>query len=125
VCSKSAFSECTTGDNLVLTRKLNHPELIFNQRIYKDSTKDRFFKVDANQSWALSHQDECYICEKHHYTVIFYERSQRASNANKGLTEIKDPAFLKELKEEYERNIHIYKNQTPLICGTVVNKGTT
>jgi len=75
----------------VLTRRLNHPELIFNQRVSIDDTKDRFFKVDANQYWTLSRQDECYICDKHHYAVIFYERSE---NSNKGLIEIKDTEFL-------------------------------
>jgi len=43
-----------SGDNFVLTRRLNHPELVFNQRISLDSTKERFFKVDSNQAWTLS-----------------------------------------------------------------------
>ena len=111
-----------SGDNFVLTRRLNHPELVFNQRISLDSTKERFFKVDSNQAWTLSQKDECYICEKHHYTVIFYER---ANNCNQGLIEITDQIFLDQLKQEYLSNIHIYKNDTPLICGTIVNKGST
>ena len=69
--------ENNNGDNLVLTRKLNHPELIFNQRISDDDDFDRrFFKVDANECWTLSPKNECYICEKYHYTMIFYERSK-------------------------------------------------
>jgi len=64
----------------VLTRKLNHPELIFIQRMSKDSTKDRFFKQDANECWILSSQNDCYMCEKHHYTCIFYERGNTKSN---------------------------------------------
>ena len=31
VMSQSANAERTSGDNLVLTRRLNHPELIYNQ----------------------------------------------------------------------------------------------
>ena len=34
-------------DQFVVTRKLNHSELIFNQRIQNDYTKFRFFKKDA------------------------------------------------------------------------------
>ena len=83
----------------MLTRRLNHPELIFNQRISLDKTNKRFFKVDANEAWALSPKDECYICEKHHYSVIFYERSK---TSNKGLFQINDPVFLDQLKREYE-----------------------
>ena len=30
VMSQSANAESTSGDNLVLTRRLNHPELIYN-----------------------------------------------------------------------------------------------
>jgi len=109
----------TAGDIFILSRKLNHPELLFNQIPVRDSTKHRFFKVDAGQSWTLSSKDECYICEKHHYTVLFYERSK---NCNKGLIEIKDSILLGELKKEFQNNIGLYKNHTPLVCGTVVNK---
>ena len=34
-------------DNFVLTRKLNHPELIFNQRPMFDTTNQRFFSMDS------------------------------------------------------------------------------
>jgi len=37
-----------------MTRKLNHPELIFNQRIKNDATKHKFFKKDAGSAWQLS-----------------------------------------------------------------------
>ena len=99
VCSNAAGAENSSGDNFVLTRRLNHPELIYNQRLSRDSTKDRFFKVDANQAWALSHKDECYMCEKHHYTCIFYERGTKT--LNNGLIEIKDLVFLDLLRKDY------------------------
>ena len=47
VMSTSAGAENTTGDNFVLARKLNHPELIYNQLVHRDKTKFGFFKPDA------------------------------------------------------------------------------
>jgi len=32
---------------------------------------------------------------------------------------------LLKLKEEYESDIALYKNDSPLICGTIVNKSCT
>ena len=42
---------------------------------------------------------------------------------NKGLTEIKNKAFLQKLKDEFERNYRHYKSLTPIICGTIINNG--
>jgi hypothetical protein len=80
--------------------------------------------VDAQQDWSLSDCDECYICEKHHYTTIFYERSNSSNfnTSNYGLVEVKDIGFLNDLRAEFNRNLKYYKNNTPLICGSVVNK---
>ena len=75
--------------------------------------------MDAQQDWTLSDCDECYICEKHHYTTIFYER---CNTSNYGLAEVKDIGFLNDLRAEFNRNLKYYKNNTPLICGSVVNK---
>lgn len=42
---------------------------------------------------------------------------------NPGLTEIMDKSILKELRYEYQRNKWSYRTLTPLISGTVVNRG--
>lgn len=42
---------------------------------------------------------------------------------NPGLTEITDKSILRELKYEYNRNKWSYRTTTPLISGSVVNRG--
>lgn len=41
---------------------------------------------------------------------------------NKDLTEIFDLEILDFLKYEFKKNYTIYKNDTPLICGTLINR---
>lgn len=42
-------------DHLVISRIVNYPELIFNQRIKNDTSKQfKFFQKDAGMKWALS-----------------------------------------------------------------------
>ena len=48
-------------DHFVLTRKVNEPELIFNQCRFKDL----YFEQDAAEQWALSDKSECHMCQKH------------------------------------------------------------
>ena len=54
---------------MVLTRKVNEPDLIFNQYPYKDL----YFEQDAGEQWVLSEKSECFVCDKHKLTVIFYK----------------------------------------------------
>jgi hypothetical protein len=54
-------SEFTVDDTFILTRKLNFPELIFNQ----DPEKDKYFEVDAAHKWKLLEPNikhGCYVC---------------------------------------------------------------
>ena len=53
--------------------------------------------------------------------MVFYERS-KLNDQNSGLVEVKDEALLDQLKREFYTNIKLYRNTTPLICGTIVNK---
>ena len=110
-------------DRFVLTRKLNHPELLFNQNTKYDQGKNakyRFFKPDAQKDWKLSAQNECYLCNKHQYTLIFYDKN--CLYRNKGLTEIKDKVLLKQIKDDFNKNYKHFGSMTPIICGSVVNK---
>ena len=62
-------------DQFVLTRKVNHPELIWNQDPQNDhSSKKRYFEVDAAENWQLSMKNECFMCDGHKYTAIFFKR---------------------------------------------------
>lgn len=56
----------SVADCFVLTRVLNHPELMFNQRPHLDKDlANRFFKVDAEGQWRLLSNTECYICNRY------------------------------------------------------------
>ena len=63
-------------DEIILNRKINHPELSFNQF----SEKDLYFEEDSAEQWQLS--NNCFICEKHRYTVIFYDKTGYNSELN-------------------------------------------
>lgn len=52
--------------------------------------------------------------------MIFFEKGILAQNPE--LVEIQDLNFLKQLKDDFNRNYINYKSMTPYICGTVVNK---
>jgi hypothetical protein len=64
-------------DTLVLTRKCGHPELIFNNNKFKDL----YWEVDSAEQWQLSfnHEttNECYICERHKYGLIFFDKCEQ------------------------------------------------
>ena len=42
---------------------------------------------------------------------------------NTGLIEIKNKEFLEKLRKDFDLNYIKYKSMTPIICGTIVNKG--
>lgn len=81
----------------MVTRVLNHPELIFNSRPQQDHDRGvRFFQRDAQEKWALSLGCECLVCQRYQYSQIFYERGVMSKNQD--LVEITDPEVLQELK---------------------------
>ena len=49
----------STIQPLVITRKLGHPELIFNEH----DSKNTHFKVHASAKWARMQSSECWICD--------------------------------------------------------------
>lgn len=100
-----------THDNFVITRLLNHPELIFNQKYQDDKPRNRFFKKDAMQQWKISLRNECLTCDRYPYTMIFFERGVLAQNTE--LTEITDEAILKELKYEFNKSYLKTRTMTP------------
>lgn len=106
------------SDCLVLTRKLNHPELIFNNSNHQST----YFQQDSDMQWRVSYNGqfthECYLCQKYKYTCIFLDKDGPNSN----LVEIRDENIIKKVKE----NLNIEKTtdfRTPIICGTVTENG--
>lgn len=65
--------EITVDDNFILNRKVNFPELIFNQ----DERQDKYFESDFSRKWQLlepNFKNGCYVCQKHKYTIIQYDQ---------------------------------------------------
>jgi len=48
----------STVQPLVITRKLGHPELIFDE----NDTKNTHFKTHASAKWVRGQGNECWIC---------------------------------------------------------------
>lgn len=74
---RSSIDKGTNFDQLILSRKLNLPELIFNQDYTQDKNfKKRFFEIDHAQKWVMAdnkqRKEPCYVCQKQKYTLIFY-----------------------------------------------------
>ena len=87
------------ADHFVVTRKINSPELIWNQDQRKDhDKKTRYFEARAAESWQLSQRNECFMCDGHKYTAIFFEAGNMTDCNSKELLEVKDQKILERLK---------------------------
>lgn len=93
-----------TIDQFVVTRKVNYTELIFNQKIKNDKTKFKYFQKDHSLLWTLSKKNECFICEKYKYTMVFFEKGIMGKNPE--LTEINDEEFLGIIKKDFNNSNH-------------------
>lgn len=114
-------SSSSNLDQFVLTRVLNRPELIFNQKPQTDHDEgSRFFKADAASRWEMSLNTECFSCDKHIYVQVHYQRGLFASNAD--LVEITDKELIEELHYQYKKEFLKYRTTTPLICGSLVKR---
>lgn len=84
--------ESNQVDQFVMTRWVNHAELIFNQQPYFD----KYYETDSASKWRLNDvgcgiNGGCPICNKHKYTLIFYEQDlEDPWSQNENLIEVKD-----------------------------------
>ena len=69
--------------------------------------------------WMLSKANECHVCHKYRYTMIFYDQLL----ANEGLIEIKNQAIVDNIKDELNLTFHESDEIAPVVCGTVINGG--
>ena len=106
------------ADVVVLTRKVNHPELVFNNFRYVDA----YWALDSGGQWQLSYKNcptnECYICEKHKYVMVFLDKRGH----NDELQEITDIKVINEVKA----NLNLENEEdlgTPIICGSLLGGG--
>ena len=89
-------ADLSNHTKLLFTRKPNHPELIFNEKLQiSDNVKKNHFDIEnCTQQWALNFEDShCYVCNKFPYIQVFYRRCK----ANKEYEEITNPAEIKNL----------------------------
>ena len=97
-------------DEFVLTRKIQHPELVFSK-----PGQDSYFDENNFRQW--SNDPCCYICEKKKYTAIFFNVDD--PSMNKGFVKIKDEEFIAYLKS----NLNLTQNdellKMPIIFGSV------
>mmetsp|Transcript_35426 Transcript_35426/g.54203 ORF Transcript_35426/g.54203 Transcript_35426/m.54203 type:complete len:95 (+) Transcript_35426:276-560(+) len=82
---------------IVFTRKLNHPELIFNENLQVSDSlcKKHIDFANANGDWQISmHNDECYFCGMFPYVQLFFRRSE----ADRTFTHVTDPVEIRKVK---------------------------
>lgn len=58
--------------------------------------------IDAAERWQLSDRSECFVCEKHRYTCLFYNCEEE----NPDFVEIKDPEMINQIKENLNINVN-------------------
>ena len=78
---------------MVISRKLGHDELIFNE----GDNKNTAFESAASRKWVKMSKNECWICDKWKYTVIFFDRRQ----ARQFYTKVTDGDKIKQLEKDY------------------------
>ena len=117
--------ESNLVDEFVLSRIVNRPELIFNQKPYLD----QYFEMDASENWRLMDMacgigGGCPVCNKHKYTLIFYEQDMADPwSVNEDLIEMKDEGLVQQIKEDLNISFRYEKGIAPIIVGSVVTGG--
>ena len=76
---------------LLFTRKLGHPELVFNDT----RVSQTHFDSNAPQKWTLAENDGCWVCHQWKYCMIFVDRA----NFSKYYDMITKPSVIQYLKE--------------------------
>ena len=106
------------SDVFVVTRKPRMPELIYNNNRHKDL----YWEIDQGDMWRVSHQknptNECFLCQKHKYAMIFIEKF----GDNSDLQEIKDSEIIRSVQQHLNLNDQS-DEYAPIICGSVVDGG--
>lgn len=83
--------EQVVEDPMVFTRKIGHPELIFNEALY---LKNEGLSLDtAEEKWLFCNSrkgDNCYVSQKHSYVQLFFTRDK----AHLDFTSLDDPELI-------------------------------
>ena len=105
----------STVQPLVITRKLGHPELIFNEA----ESRNTHLKVNASAKWIRSPSSECWISDQYKYTVIFFSRRHCLQHYG----QIMDQARIDQLEETYDLKqddlVMVENKVCPLMLGSI------
>ena len=96
----ATMSSDSMMDKLILTRIINRQELCFGED-------------NRNRLWKITKEKDCHVCNKHKYTVIFYDRS----TCENDYTKVRDKEAIEELKARL--GLPKDKNAAPIILGSV------
>ena len=96
----ATMSSDSMMDKLILTRIINRQELCFGED-------------NRNRLWKITKEKDCHVCNKHKYTVIFYDRSTCENDYIK----VRDKEAIEELKARL--GLPKDKNAAPIILGSV------
>jgi hypothetical protein len=100
-------------DKFVICRTLNHPELVFSAG---ESLGHRQFQQQDSRVWSVKENVECPICQRHKYTLIFFDQNEKSEEANKDLIEITDTKALNHLNSEFQNE------ESPVMLGTFLER---
>ena len=102
---------------MLFTRKIGHPELIFNGNAYWPQEHSM---VNSEERWSYScspHGDDCYACQKYSYMQIFFRRS----TARLDFTPLEDEEIKKTLREAYNLDREAFKTGAPIFMSSANN----
>ena len=81
-------------DEMVISRKVGHPELIFNDSPFNIQ---EFSTDNCEGKWTFSNHG-CYVCQRHNYVQIFFKRER----ANMDWHKVTDASLIEILKITYK-----------------------
>ena len=108
-CAESSFMP------LILSRKLGHNELIFNM----SNLDNTYLQPGAQAKWTLSDTDDCWICDRWKYCLVFFSRKHWKQHYYL----IDDPVTLRNLSTQHSLGNDEYKQvhnkDYPIIFGSI------
>jgi len=102
---------------MLFTRKIGHPELIFNSNVY---WPQEYSMVDSEERWSYSCSplgDDCYACQRYSYMQVFYRRS----TARLDFTLLEDAGIKQALTEAYSLERETFKTGAPIFMSSANN----
>lgn len=100
-------------DPFILTRKIGHPELIFND---SEHCASEYCQANALAKWQFYNSYECYVCQRHRYVQVFFKRQK----VNYDYQLIKNNQLKDILYSTYDLRKN-YNQGLPILLGSINN----